>query len=284
MAKLHNELTICFMGAGSMAEAIIRGLVEQETIPAAQIIAVNRSNQERLSELHQKYGITIAQSNEDKAERINKSDIVVASMKPKDAKAGLSAVKALLRPQQLLVSVIAGLSIDTIEQITLPGMPIVRTMPNTSSTIGLGATGISCSSSVTEVQKDRALAIFQSIGIVEEIDESLMNAVTGVSGSGPAYVYYLMESMIHAGMDQGLSAEAAKRLTVQTVLGAATMVQTTGEEPDVLRKKVMSPGGTTEAAIRMLDSRSFPEAVQDAVRQAASRGQEISEQIAASEN
>jgi pyrroline-5-carboxylate reductase len=148
-------------------------------------------------------------------------------------------------------------------------------MPNTSSNIGLGATGISFSSDVSESQRKAALDIFSSVGIVCAVEESRLDIITGVSGSGPAYVYYLIESMVKAGMEGGLTADQARDLTIQTVLGAAQMVKMTKEEPEILRKKVTSPGGTTEAAIAKLDEYAYSEAVQKAVLRAAERAGEL---------
>jgi pyrroline-5-carboxylate reductase len=163
-------------------------------------------------------------------------------------------------------------------------MNIVRTMPNTSSTIGLGATGISFSSTVSNGQRLLAETMFQSIGLTAVVEEPLLDAVTGVSGSGPAYVYYLMEAMIEAGLSLGLSEEAARELTVQTVLGAAHMVKATNENPAELRRKVTSPNGTTQAAIETLDAHSFSQAVVRAIGRAAERAGEMGDEIERSAN
>jgi pyrroline-5-carboxylate reductase len=161
------------------------------------------------------------------------------------------------------------------------GRAIARTMPNTSSTIGLGATGISFSPAVTEAQRELALAMFRAVGTVAVVNEPLLEAVNGVSGSGPAYVYYLMEAMIAAGVDLGLTEEASRELTVQTVRGAAEMVRLTGEQPAELRRKVASPGGTTQAAIETLERYSFQEGMNAAIRRCAERAREMGEAIRA---
>lgn len=273
------SLQICFYGAGSMAEAIVRGLINEKLLEPNRISMLNRQNEQRLTELHDRYGIrTIVQgsSNED---YLRDADIIFLAMKPKDAAAALTAIKPLLSSKQLIISVIAGLSISSIEHLLGQPLSIVRSMPNTSSTIGLGATGISYSDAVTSQQRQLTEVIFQSVGINAIVDESLQQAVTGVSGSGPAYVYYFMEAMINAGVELGLSQAAAKELVVQTVLGAAQMVQTTGEEPADLRRKVTSPNGTTQAALEKMDEHHFTEAIMKAVYRSAERAGELGADI-----
>ncbi|MFH5182863.1 pyrroline-5-carboxylate reductase [Paenibacillus sp. TAB 01] len=274
--------SITFVGAGSMAEAIVRGLAQQPDGDAARITVLNRQDTARLLSLQESYGVSYAADTAGKNSAIADADIVVVAFKPKDAIEGLRSIASLLKPSQLLVSVIAGLSIATIETILgTSDQPIARTMPNTSSSIGLGATGISFSSSVTPEQQQLAIDMFKSTGIVSVVDESKLDIVTGVSGSGPAYIYYMMEAMIEGGIRGGLSPEAAKELTVQTVLGAAQMVQLTGENPADLRRKVTSPNGTTQAALETMDAHQFSEGVTKAVLRSAERAGELGEAISA---
>jgi pyrroline-5-carboxylate reductase len=159
-------------------------------------------------------------------------------------------------------------------------LPTVRTMPNTSSAVGLSATGVAFTADVSAEQQALALDLVRAIGQVEVVAEPLLDLVTGVSGSGPAYVYAMMEAMIQAGIDGGLDAAAAKRLTVQTFLGAATMVHTTDENPADLRVKVTSPNGTTQAALEYLAEHGFADAVKGAVHRATARAKEIGEALA----
>ncbi|WP_028549322.1 pyrroline-5-carboxylate reductase [Paenibacillus sp. UNC451MF] len=271
---------ITFIGAGSMAEAIVRGLTSQKDADASRITMMNRQDMDRLKKLHESYGISFATDSTDKNRATTEADVIVVAFKPKDAIDGLKALAPLLKPSQLLVSVIAGLSIATIEAVLgSPGQAIARTMPNTSSSIGLGATGISFSSQVSKAQQQLAVEMFASTGIVSVVDESKLDIVTGVSGSGPAYIYYMMEAMIEGGIRGGLSPEAARDLTVQTVLGAANMVKLTGEEPADLRRKVTSPNGTTQAALETLDQHDFSTGVAKAVLRAAERAGELGEAI-----
>ncbi|MBO9608463.1 MAG: pyrroline-5-carboxylate reductase [Paenibacillaceae bacterium] len=271
---------IVFLGAGSMAEAIIRGLVAGRIAPADHITAVNRSNAQRLSELRERFGIRTT-TDDEKETAVRAADIVVLAMKPKDAAQALLGLRGLLRQEQLLVSVIAGMPIATIDSLVATGMTVVRTMPNTSSTIGLGATGISFSAGASAEQRELGLALFAGTGIVVTVDEPLLDVVTSVSGSGPAYFYYIMEAMIAAGVAGGLMPEDARTLTVQTALGAATMVQTTGEAPADLRRKVTSPNGTTQAALETLEAAEVGAAFAAAMRRCAERAGELGTAIGA---
>ncbi|MNI48582.1 Pyrroline-5-carboxylate reductase [compost metagenome] len=174
-----------------------------------------------------------------------------------------------------MISVIAGMTIRTMQGLLGKSQPVVRTMPNTSSSIGLGATGIAYSKEVDEQSRRTALNIFEAVGLTSVIDEERMEILTGISGSGPAYIYYMMEAMIAAGIRGGLPAEQSRELTVQTVLGAARMVQQTGEEPAALRKKVTSPNGSTQAALEVLEKGDFFETVISAVNRCAERSREM---------
>ncbi|OUS77324.1 pyrroline-5-carboxylate reductase [Paenibacillus sp. MY03] len=268
-------LNICFYGAGSMAEAIARGLIGQELIAADRISMLNRSNAERLTELSSKYGVRTVLQGENNEHFLRNADIIFLAMKPKDAAEAIASIRPLISSGQLIVSVIAGLSIGSIEILLGAKLPIVRSMPNTSSTIGLGATGISYSEAVTSEQRAIAEAIFQSIGINAVVDEPLQESVTGISGSGPAYVYFFMEAMMKAATELGLDDNVARDLVVQTVLGAAEMVRTTGEDPAELRRKVTSPNGTTQAAIELMTERGLQDSIIAGAKRSAERAGEI---------
>ncbi|CAH1196030.1 Pyrroline-5-carboxylate reductase [Paenibacillus plantiphilus] len=274
-----GSLQLSFFGAGSMAEAIVRGILDRGLIEPDHISVINRQNSARLEELAQRYGVQAPPDEEAKLAMLRHADVIFLAMKPKDAAAAIKQLRQLVTADTLIVSVIAGLSIRTIETLLEQPMAIVRTMPNTSSTIGLGATGISFSESVTTEQRKLAETIFQAVGLTSIVEEPLLDVVTGVSGSGPAYVYYLMEGMITAGRQLGLTEEAARELTVQTVLGAAHMVQATNENPADLRRKVTSPNGTTQAAIETLDEHNFSQAIVHAIDRAAKRAAELGADI-----
>ncbi|MNS85560.1 Pyrroline-5-carboxylate reductase [compost metagenome] len=148
-------------------------------------------------------------------------------------------------------------------------------MPNTSSSIGLGATGIAFSPEVSDERSQQVLSIFNAVGLVSVIPEEQMDILTGISGSGPAYIYYMMEAMIAAGIEGGLSPEQARELTVQTVLGSASMMIQTGEDPALLRKAITSPNGSTQAALEVFEGAGFTETVKAAVRRCAERSREM---------
>ncbi|ULO09367.1 pyrroline-5-carboxylate reductase [Paenibacillus sp. 19GGS1-52] len=268
----HN---IVFYGAGSMAEAIVRGMISRSVVSSDKIIMLNRSGSERLAELRSRYGVIGSNDSEQKIEYLRNSPVIVLAMKPKDAAEALRNLGPILSADQLIISVIAGLSIRTIQGLLGTQQPVVRTMPNTSSSIGLGATGLAFSKQVDEAGRRLALNIFEAVGLTTVIDEERMETLTGISGSGPAYIYYMMEAMIAAGIRGGLPVEQSTELTVQTVLGAARMVQQTGETPAALRKKVTSPNGSTQAALEVLDKGDFFETVIAAVNRCAERSREM---------
>ncbi|HZG85298.1 pyrroline-5-carboxylate reductase [Paenibacillus sp.] len=279
-----SEQRIVFIGAGSMSEALLRGIVEAKLVRPQSVVALYRNDRSRIDALQSAYGIRAPETNahDERQRLVANADIVVLSVKPKDVGAAMIEFRSAFRPEQLLVSVVAGLSIDTMQRLLGRPQPIVRTMPNTSSTIGLGATGLAFSESVSAAQREMATQLLQAVGTTVPVEENKLNIVTGLSGSGPAYVYYLMEAMIEAGVQGGLSAEESRALAVQTVLGAAHMVETTGEDPAALRAKVTSPNGTTFAAIGVLERFQFREGVVQAIQRAADRAGEMGDDIAAS--
>ncbi|MDQ0088036.1 pyrroline-5-carboxylate reductase [Paenibacillus anaericanus] len=275
----NSPLSICFNGAGSMAEAIVRGLIARDVAKPEHISMLNRSNQERLKELSEKYGVVTGNTEETKHELLAKASVIVLAMKPKDAGAALKALGPLLKEGQLIVSVIAGLSIDTMQALLGVKAPIARTMPNTSSSIGLGATGISFSAKASQEHINQVLSMFQAVGTVSVIPESKMEILTGISGSGPAYIYYMMEAMIAAGIEGGLTPEQARELTVQTVQGAASMMTETSEDPAKLRADITSPNGSTQAALEVLAAGDFTATVKAAVHRCAERSREMGEAV-----
>jgi pyrroline-5-carboxylate reductase len=272
-------LRLCFYGAGSMAEAIVRGLISAGLAKPADITMLNRTNAARLDDLHRLYGVNTAADEANRERALREADVIFLCMKPKDAAEALRRLSPAVRDGQLLISVIAGLSIATIRKLVGRRLAIARTMPNTSSTIGLGATGISFNDAASEAQRELVLRMFRAVGTAHVVDEALINAVTAVSGSGPAYLYYMMEAMIDAARSLGLAEDTARALTVQTALGAARMVLETGEEPAELRRKVMSPGGSTQAAIETLERHDFRGAVGQAMRRAAERAGEMGAEL-----
>ncbi len=266
---------IGFLGAGSVVEAILGGILKNSLVPAGQICITNRRNEERLYALCDKYG---TQSSTSREELVRQSDLLILAIKPADAEEACLHLRGLVRPDQLIISVVAGVSTDVIQGWLGVECPIIRTMPNTSSAVGLSVTGVAKGRFATEQHLQQALSLFESIGTVYVVLESDLDIITGLSGSGPAYVYYLVEAMEKAGAQAGLSPDIARQLTIETILGAAQMLLHTREEPAILRKKVTSPGGTTQAGIEVLESYHFQEAVVSAVLRAAERAREMGAQ------
>lgn len=271
-----QKTTIAFLGAGSMAEAMISGIVNEGIVPANQIIVTNRSNEERLKELKQKYGIRGMKREDLQFEQI---DLFILAMKPKDIDNVLLSLKDSLKENHLLLSVLAGITTSYMENILHEGQQVIRVMPNTSSAIGESATAISKGFSVTEDNIQLTKQLLESIGKVYEIEEDKMDIFTGLAGSGPAYFYYLMEQMESVAAEAGLHGETAREMIAQTILGAAKMVQISGKTPAALRENVTSPNGTTAAGLRALAEYGGGEAISQAAKQAARRSKEISSQF-----
>lgn len=270
---------ICFAGAGAMAEAIMRGLIATGAAKPEQICVLNRSNQSALISLQERYGVQPALTETERNKRLTEADIVLLAMKPKDAPSALAAMKSQLSPVALIVSVIASLPLRAMKQALGPDALLVRTMPNTSSTIGFGTTGLCFSDNVNEAQRMSALALFEAVGEAIIVEEDKIDAVTAISGSGPAYFYYMMEAMIAAGVKLGFDEETAKQLTTQTILGAANMVKQTGESPAVLRENVTSPGGITQAALASLGKDRVADAMERAIQRGTERAREIEREL-----
>ncbi len=261
---------ILFVGAGSMAEALIQGWVEQKVIPSENIYITNRSNHERLIKLNENYDVNIL----DDHEKIGEMDLIILATKPKDIVPAMERIRPFISNHTAILSVLAGIPIQTIEE-GIGNRPIARVMPNTSATIGMSASGIAFNAQVDDYQKVLYLQMLEAIGIVIEVDEDKLHAVTALSGSGPAYLYYLLEAWEAVGAEFGLSKEVVRELMVQTIAGSAAMLQSVKEEPTVLRRKVTSPGGTTEAGIMALESNRFNEAIYACIKSAEARSREL---------
>lgn len=267
---------IAFIGAGSMAEAIVAGLVQApELIRPENIVMTNKVNEVRLQEMRDKYEVTAIF---DKAEVIKNSEIVFLSMKPKDLEDALSEISPHLTAQQVIISVIAGVPESRIRELIGKNSPIIRTMPNTSAMIGESATGIAQGTYATSAHVEQAEALFQTIGTTVVVSEEQLHAVTSISGSGPAYFYKMVEAMEDAAIEVGLEPMIAKDLIVQTIIGAGKMLEETGMSPETLRKNITSPGGTTNAAITKLDELDFENIVKSCVKSAYNRSIEMSKE------
>ncbi|WP_318508495.1 pyrroline-5-carboxylate reductase [Bacillus sp. T3] len=271
---------LAFIGAGSMAEAMISGIVESKLLTGEQIWVTNRSNQEKLDNLNQKYGV---KGTYNLKELVEDADAVILAMKPKEAAIGISQIRSYLTEKTMLISVLAGVSIENIELLAEKKLPVVRAMPNTSATVGKSATGLAINSYVTERQQEIVQTIFETVGLTTFVEEKQIDAITGLSGSGPAYIYYLIEAMEKGAQEIGLDQQVAKQLIVQTLQGAAEMVATSSKPAKQLRQEVTSPGGTTEAGLRVLESfevqKAFIQCIKEATAQSKRLGLALSDEL-----
>lgn len=255
-----------------MGSAIIRGLLESKWTQPELVTATN-PNPERVRELEESLGINAITSNE---AAIEDADIIILGVKPQVIKEALKDLRGALRPHQLVISIAAGISTRFIEYYFVD-TPIVRSMPNLAVTVGMGATAISAGTHATPEHMHMTREVFEAVGTVEEVPEYLMDAVTGLSGTGPMYVFSLLEAMSDAGVKAGLPREIATRLSYQTVRGSARLAQTSDMHPAALKDMVTSPGGTAITALHILRRNGFDAIVMDAVEGATKRSQDLGE-------
>jgi pyrroline-5-carboxylate reductase len=266
--------TIGFVGSGNMAEALIKGIVAAK-INSPERIHVSDVRAERLTQMAGTYGVTCY---EDNAALVQQAETVVLSVKPQKMDEALASVREAVTAEKLIISIAAGIRVAKIAA-ALGDVAIVRVMPNTPALIGAGASALYANEKAGP-RLDTALAIFAAVGkaVVVE-DEGLIDAVTAVSGSGPAYFFLLMEAMTQAGVKLGLPEDVANDLVLQTAKGAgllAVEADKGGESPALLRRKVTSPGGTTEAALKVFGARGFEGFVAEALTAARDRSRELS--------
>ena len=269
-----NDPTIAFIGAGNMAAALIGGLIADGT-PPERLIAADPDT-ERLRQLAASAGIRTL---EDNAEAVRAADVVVLAVKPQvlqQVASGLAEAIQAHRP--LVISIAAGVRSDTLQRWLGGGVALVRSMPNTPAMLQAGATALYATPEVDAAQREQAETVLRAVGLVRWVeDESLMDAVTALSGSGPAYFFLFMEALEQAGERLGLPADTARLLTLQTALGAARMAIESGEDPAELRRRVTSPGGTTERAIASFEADDLAGVVLRALSAARDRSVELSQ-------
>jgi len=261
------------VGAGNLAEAIVSGVVRAGLLQADQIIAANH-NTARLSEFASRTGATPTSDN---AQAISQAKIVLLSLKPGKFDAVLGELAAVANPNALYISVAAGITTGFIERkLGFPSPRIIRTMPNTPMAVGEGAVGLARGRHATDADVAIATRLFASCADVIEVTEDKIDAVTAVSGSGPAYFFFLVEQMVKAGVELGLTEDQARTLAAKTALGAGKMLtQTPTIAPAELRRRVTSPNGTTHAAITTLQHAGVDTAIVAAVKAAAARAKEL---------
>lgn len=259
---------VAFLGVGMMGEALLSGLLRSGD-PTR--IVVSDHSAERQAQVAEKYGVQSATT----AEAVAGATTVIAAVKPPDMGALLDEIAAGLEPGALVISVAAGITTAYLEAHLPEGTPVVRVMPNTPALVGEGMTAISPGTHSESRHLAAAQDLLSSSGTVISVPESKLDAVTAISGSGPAYVFYVVEAMVEAGVLLGLPRDTSTELVVQTLYGAATMLKETRDHPSLLRERVSSPGGTTIAALRQLDDHKVRAAFLTAMEAAARRSAEL---------
>lgn len=269
-----TDHTVAVIGAGNIGRALIGGLVRSDAIGRDRIRAARRTRS-ALEELEAQFpGIAITTDN---SSVVKDATIVVLSIKPQQAAAVVEEIRPHVSSGTLIISVLAGVRAESLREAFGQDLAIVRAMPNTPMIVDEGASAIAGGRFVTSEHLALARMIFEGVGTVEEVPEALMDAVTGLSGSGPAYVYMFIEALTDAGVKQGVQRPIAFRLATQTVYGAAKLVRETGKHPAILRDEVTTPGGTAIAAVAELESHGLRTMLINAVATATSRSRELSE-------
>jgi len=267
---MFRQGKIGFLGGGNMAEALIRGLLR--THIAADTLLVADPSEERRRHLAETYAVAVT---DDNCVVMTACDLVVLAIKPQLVTEVLAGCSSAWAERKLLVSILAGVSTAALES-GLPGSPrVVRAMPNLPAVVGAGATAIAGGRGATAADLETARHLFASVGTVQLVAEGQLDAVTGLSGSGPAYIFTVIEALADGGVQEGLPRDVAQALALQTVLGAAQLVKESGEHTAVLRDRVSSPGGTTIAGIKTLEEKGLRAALMEAVASATRRSREL---------
>jgi pyrroline-5-carboxylate reductase len=262
---------IGFVGCGNMGEALVKGLVEANVVEAGTLMAADTRG-DRLADLERRYGVRIAKDN---VELVRESDVVVLAVKPQIMKAVLTEIASPLSRRQLVISIAAGVATTTIRTGVGKDIRLIRVMPNTPALVLEGATAIAKASGLEAGDLEIAQEIFGAVGKVVVLEEELMDAVTGLSGSGPAYVAVVIESLADGGVKMGLDRATAMLLATQTVLGAAKLLLETGVHPGSLKDMVSSPGGTSITGIAALEEGGIRTTFIKAVERATLRSREL---------
>jgi pyrroline-5-carboxylate reductase len=266
-----------FLGSGNMAAALVGGLVHGNVLPPARILASDVKG-ERLEQLGKEFGIRTTMDNH---QLLRESDVVVLAVKPQVIDRVLTEIGADVRADQLIVSVAAGVPIEALESRLPKGSRVVRAMPNTPATVQAGATAVSGGTHASGDDLRVARELFEAVGRVVVLDETLLDAVTGLSGSGPAYVMLIIEALADGGVKVGLHRDTALLLAAQTVFGSAKLLLETGEHPGRLKDMVTSPGGTAIAGLHTLESGALRKTLIDAVEVASKRAAELGAEMSA---
>lgn len=258
-----------FIGAGNMAEAIVSGIVKSGVVDAPDVCLTDIST-ERLDALEKKYAV---QTSTDNAAAVRQAAVVVLSVKPQIFPSIWPEIREALNPNALVISIMAGITVSMIAGER--PVRVIRVMPNTPSLVGLGAAGIAAGPFASDADLEIAKKLMGAVGVVAVVTEPELDAVTALSGSGPAYVFYLLEAMLEATEQMGLDAEISRALALATVSGAAKLMQESGEDAATLRSKVTSKGGTTEAALKTMEARGAKKSIIEGILAAQARSKEL---------
>lgn len=261
---------IVFIGGGAIAEALIRGILQAKLVLPAQITVADISS-ERLAYLNRSFAVATAL---DSSQAARQADILFLTVKPQVIAGVMETIAPVVPTTATVVSVAAGVTLDTVQN-KLPGIPVIRVMPNTPVAVGEGMSAMALGKYATPECSEPVAKVFAAVGQVITVSEEALDAVTGLSGSGPAYAFVLIDALADAGVRVGLTRQAAILLAAQTLLGAAKMVIETQEHPAKLRDMVTSPGGTTIAGVHVLEQRGVRAAMIDAVIAATNRSREM---------
>jgi pyrroline-5-carboxylate reductase len=271
----QSAFRLGLLGGGNMAEAIIKGVIAAGILRPSELFVTDIS-EDRRRLLRETYGVEVFEKN---GELVSQVDVVLFAVKPQNMPVVLEEIRPVARPEQLFVSICAGTTTAIIEKgLESPahGTPrVVRVMPNTPALISMGMAGMCKGAHASDADIDRARVIFDAVGEVVAVPESMMDAVTALIGSGPAYVFYLIESLIEAARKHGFSDEQARSMVLATVRGAATLAHGSPLPPAQLRRNVTSPGGTTAAGLAVLEERKVKDAFIACVDAAEHRGKEL---------
>jgi pyrroline-5-carboxylate reductase len=270
VAMLHDK-RLAIIGGGNMGEAILKGLLAAQLIKAQQITVTDIA-ETRLAYLRETYTV---QTLTDNAKAVAPADLIIVAVKPQDVALIIQGIAPVVDEQQVVISIAAGVPTAKIESAFGKPVRVVRVMPNTPALVLAGAAGLCLGSHARPADLDIARVLFDALGRTVVVAEYLMDAVTGLSGSGPAYIFVLIEALADGGVKMGLTREAALTLAAQTVYGSAKLLLETGLHPGELKDRVTSPAGTTIAGLHALEERAFRGAVIDAVERATLRSREL---------
>jgi pyrroline-5-carboxylate reductase len=264
---------IAILGTGNMGEALAKGLLRAGKIPPESLVCTD-ARAERREDVQKRYGVRVTGDNREAAAQ---ADIVVLAVKPQMMDVLLDEIAPSIDARKLVISIAAGVPIAAIAHKLGAGVRIVRTMPNTPALVGAGATALARGPHATDADLEQALALFEAVGVAVVVEEHHLDAVTGLSGSGPAFVFMAIEALADGGVKVGLARPVAMALAAQAVLGSAKLVLETGEHPGRLKDQVTSPGGTSIAGVHALEQHGFRAALIAAVEAATKRSRELGE-------